>query len=393
MSEFLLKPRIRFGQDALAVLDELPARNVLLVTDKAMVKFGLADRVTGPWRQRGIAFQVWDDVVADPDIATIVRGMKLMDASYPDLVVALGGGSVIDAAKAVIFALAQTRPQAGRQRPCFVAIPTTSGTGSEVTAFSVVKAHAEKLVLVDPTLLPDIAILDPVLVASVPPSITADTGMDVLCHALEAYVSRAASDFSDALAEKVVQQVFRYLPTCWRSGDNLLAREKMHNASCMAGMAFTNASLGITHSLAHALGGVFRVPHGRANALLMAEVVAWNADYHGQCATDAARKYARLAHLLDLPAANTRQGVASLLVAIQTLKDEMTMPAGISDTGISSAEFEQRLAEMVGQALRDSCTPTNPRTPDAHALSELYRRAWTGHLESTGVAPLARACG
>lgn len=378
MSEFLLKPRIRFGQDALAVLNTLPARNALLVTDKAMVKFGLAERVTGPWHQRGIAFQVWDDVVADPDIATIVRGMKVMDARYPDLVVALGGGSVIDAAKAVIFALAQTRPQAGRPRPCFVAIPTTSGTGSEVTAFSVVKAHAEKLVLVDPTLLPDIAILDPALVASVPPAITADTGMDVLCHALEAYVSRAASDFSDALAEKVVQQVFRYLPTCWRSGDNLLAREKMHNASCMAGMAFTNASLGITHSLAHALGGVFRVPHGRANALLMAEVVAWNADYHGQCATDAARKYARLAHLLDLPAANPRQGVASLLVAIQTLKDEMTMPAGISDTGISSAEFEQRLAEMVGQALRDSCTPTNPRAPDTNALTGLYRRAWSG---------------
>lgn len=378
MSEFLLKPRIRFGQDALAVLDTLPARNALLVTDKAMVKFGLAERVTAPWRQRGIAFQVWDDVAADPDIATVVRGMKVMDARYPDLVVALGGGSVIDAAKAVIFALAQTRPQAGRPRPCFVAIPTTSGTGSEVTAFSVVKAHAEKLVLVDPMLLPDIAILDPALVASVPPAITADTGMDVLCHALEAYVSRAASDFSDALAEKVVQQVFRYLPTCWRSGDNLLAREKMHNASCMAGMAFTNASLGITHSLAHALGGVFRVPHGRANALLMVEVVAWNADYHGQCATEAAHKYARLAHLLDLPAANPRQGVASLLVAIQTLKDEMTMPTGIRDTGVEAGEFEQRLAEMVGQALRDSCTPTNPRAPDANALTGLYRRAWSG---------------
>ena len=378
MSEFLLKPRIRFGQDALSALAEVPAHSVLLVTDQAMVKFGLAERVINILRQRDIAFQIWDDVVADPDIATVVRGMKLMDSHYPDLVIALGGGSVIDAAKAVIFALAQTRPETRRERPCFVAIPTTSGTGSEVTAFSVVKADAEKLVLVDPTLLPDIAILDPALVASVPPAITADTGMDVLCHALEAYVSRAASDFSDALAEKVVQQVFRYLPTCWRSGDNLLAREKMHNASCMAGMAFTNASLGITHSLAHALGGVFRVPHGRANALLMAEVVAWNADYHGQCATDAARKYARLAHLLDLPAANTRQGVASLLVAIQTLKDEMTMPAGISDTGISSAEFEQRLAEMVGQALRDSCTPTNPRTPDTNALTGLYRRAWSG---------------
>lgn len=214
----MLKPRICFGQDALSVLDELTACHVLLVTDQAMVKFGLAERVTQRLCARGIDWQVWDDVVADPDIATVVRGMKLMDSCYPDLVIALGGGSVIDAAKAVIFALAQTRPEAGRERPCFVAIPTTSGTGSEVTSFSVVKAHAEKLVLVDSSLLPDIAILDPSLVASVPPAITADTGMDVLCHALEAYVSLAASDFSDALAEKVVQQVFSYLPGCWRNG-------------------------------------------------------------------------------------------------------------------------------------------------------------------------------
>ncbi|MGV3346673.1 1-propanol dehydrogenase PduQ [Enterobacteriaceae bacterium LUAb1] len=385
MSEFLLKPRIRFGLDALSLLDELPACSALLVTDQAMVKFGLAERVIQSWHQRSIAFQVWDDVVADPDIATVVRGMKLMDFQYPDLVVALGGGSVIDAAKAVIFALAQTRSDIQRERPCFVAIPTTSGTGSEVTAFSVVKAGAEKLVLVDPSLLPDIAILDPALVASVPPAITADTGMDVLCHALEAYVSRAASDFSDALAEKVVQQVFRYLPACWRNGDNLLAREKMHNASCMAGMAFTNASLGITHSLAHALGGIFRVPHGRANALLMADVVAWNADYQGTCATDAAHKYARLAHLLDLPADTTHQGVTSLLIAIQTLKDEMTMPAGICDTGVDRADFERRLPEMAGQALRDGCTPTNPRTPDIHALTDIYRRAWASDHNGTAV--------
>ena len=378
MSEFLLKPRIRFGQDALAALAEVPAHSVLLVTDQAMVKFGLAERVITILRQRNVPFQIWDDVVADPDITTVVRGMKLMDSHYPDLVIALGGGSVIDAAKAVIFALAQTRPDTRRERPCFVAIPTTSGTGSEVTSFSVVKAHAEKLVLVDPSLLPDIAILDPTLVASVPPAITADTGMDVLCHALEAYVSRAASDFSDALAEKVVQQVFRYLPACWRNGQDLQAREKMHNASCMAGMAFTNASLGITHSLAHALGGVFRVPHGRANALLMADVVAWNADFSEQCDTAAAHKYARLAHLLDLPAHTTREGVANLLVAITALKDEMSMPAGIADTGVDAVEFDRRLAEMVAQALRDGCTPTNPRAPDAQALTELYRQAWSG---------------
>lgn len=379
MSEFSLKPRIRFGQDALSILNELPANRVLLVTDQSMVRFGLADRITQILDQRNLTFQVWDDVVADPDMATVVRGMKLMDSHCPDLVIALGGGSVIDAAKAVIFALAQTRPDAYQEPPCFVAIPTTSGTGSEVTAFSVVKAHNEKLVLVDSSLLPDIAILDPALVTSVPPAITADTGMDVLCHALEAYVSLAASDFSDALAEKVVQHVFRYLPGCWRNGHDLLAREKMHNASCMAGIAFTNASLGITHSLAHALGGIFRVPHGRANALLMAEVVAWNADFQGECDTDAACKYARLAHLLDLPAANTRQGVASLLVAIQTLKDEMMMPAGIRDTGVDAADFDHRLEEMAGQALRDSCTSTNPRAPDVQALIELYRRSWTGN--------------
>lgn len=175
-----------------------------------------------------------------------------------------------------------------------------------------------------------------------------------------------------------MQQVFRYLPTCWRNGQDLQAREKMHNASCMAGMAFTNASLGITHSLAHALGGVFRVPHGRANALLMAQVVAWNADYQGQCDTEAAHKYARLAHLLDLPANTAREGVTSLLVAIEALKDEMTLPAGIQGTGVDGEAFERRLAEMVGQALRDSCTPTNPRTPDAQALTELYRQAWSG---------------
>lgn len=379
MSEFLLKPRICFGQDALSVLHTLPADNVLLVTDQAMVKFGLAGRITQLLSQRGIAFQVWDDVIADPDIATLVRGIKLMDNRYPDLVIALGGGSVIDAAKAVIFALTQIRPDAQRTPPYFVAIPTTSGTGSEVTAFSVVKAHHEKLVLVDPSLLPDIAILDPTLVASVPPAITADTGMDVLCHALEAYVSLHASDFSDTLAEKVVQQVFCYLPTCWRHGDNLLAREKMHNASCMAGIAFTNASLGITHSLAHALGGIFRVPHGRANALLMAEVVAWNADYQGRCDTEAAHKYARLAHQLDLPSATPRQGVASLLAAIVALKEEMNMPASIQDCGIEADDFKAQLTAMVGQALRDSCTPTNPRAPDAQALTELYRRAWAGN--------------
>ena len=376
MNQFLIKPRVQFGANALDYLSQVSARHAFIVTDKAMVKFGLADEVTRRLSQRGIAFSIYDDVAPDPDISAIVNGMKIMDMHYPDLVIALGGGSVIDAAKAVIYSLWHTRKDVNRAKPQFIAIPTTSGTGSEVTAFSVIKSQSEKLVLVDEFMLPDVAILDPVLVKSVPASITADTGMDVLCHALEAYVSRTASDFSDALAEKAVQLVFGYLIDCHCEGSNVFAREKMHNASCIAGMAFTNASLGITHSLAHALGGVFHVPHGRANALLMAQVIAFNADLEGRCDTEAAKRYASLAKNLSLPSSSVREGVESLIVAINVLKDEMNMPKGIQATGVSEIDFNTRLGEMVGQALRDSCTPTNPRDVNEKQLETLYRNAF-----------------
>ncbi|UNH42748.1 iron-containing alcohol dehydrogenase [Moellerella wisconsensis] len=378
MSEFLIKPKVYFGTDALQNLNTLNARRAFVVTDQAMVKFGFAEQVLNLLEKKGIEYQVYADVASDPDISAIVNGMKVMDSHYPDAVVALGGGSVIDAAKAVMFSLWHTRNDPSRQKPCFVAIPTTSGTGSEVTSFSVIKAKSEKWVLVDEFMLPDIAILDPALVKSVPPSITADTGMDVLCHALEAYVSRQATDFTDGLAEKAVKLVFSHLYDCWRKGDNLLAREKMHNASCIAGMAFTNASLGITHSLAHALGGVFRVPHGRANTLLMTHVIAFNADFHGNCDNAIAKRYAALAKSLDLPCNTTREGVHSLIVAIDVLKEEMAMPASIADSGVSETDFNLRLTEMVNQALRDSCTPTNPRHVSAHDLETLYRQAFSG---------------
>ncbi len=383
MSEFLIKPRIHFGPDALNMLGGLKATRVLLVTDKAMVRFGLAGRVIALLERTGAECRIYDDVLPDPDIAAVVSGMKVMDAHHPDLIVALGGGSVIDAAKAVMFTLWHARQQEGKARPRFVAIPTTSGTGSEVTAFSVVKARTEKLVLVDEFMLPDVAILDPSLVTSVPPAITADTGIDVLCHALEAYVSRNASDFSDALAEKAAALIFSHLPDCYHHGDDLIAREKIHNASCLAGMAFTNASLDITHSLAHALGGTFRIPHGRANALLMTQVVAFNADYAGLCNTPATRKYADMARLLGLPAATPREGVTSLLVAIDALKENMNLPASIAQAGVDAQEFERRLPEMVAQALRDNCTPTNPLVADAGTLTALYRRAYAGTDVST----------
>lgn len=378
MSEFLIQPKVYSGSNALESLSKLNACRALVVTDKFMVKLGFAEQVLNLLQKRGIECHLYDQITSDPDISALIPGMKLMDNHYPDLVVALGGGSVIDAAKAVMYSLWHTRQDSNRQKPCFVAIPTTSGTGSEVTSFSVIKSGSEKLVLVDEFMLPDIAILDPALVKSVPPAITADTGMDVLCHALEAYVSRQATDFTDGLAEKAVKLVFTHLIDCWRKGDNLLAREKMHNASCIAGMAFTNASLGITHSLAHALGGVFHVPHGRANALLMTHVIAFNADFRGNCDNATARRYADLAKSLDLPCETTREGVQSLIIAIDVLKEEMMMPASIRDSAISEADFNLRLNEMVNQALRDSCTPTNPRHVSAHELETLYRQAFSG---------------
>ncbi len=382
MCEFLIKPKIHFGVNSLETLADLPGKTAFVVTDQTMVKFGLLNKLTDILKQQNIRYHQYDDVTSDPDLSAIVKGMKIMDDHYPDLVIALGGGSVIDAAKAVMFTLAQCRQQQARAKPCFIAIPTTSGTGSEVTSFSVIKSRSEKLVLVDSFMLPDIAILDPRLVASVPPSITADTGMDVLCHALEAYVSINASDFSDALAEKVVQLVFSHLLTCYQHGADLTARGKIHNASSMAGMAFTNASLGITHSLAHALGGMFGIPHGKANALLMTQVIAYNADLAGQCNTLAAVKYATLAGLLGLPCATPRQGVDSLIVAINVLKQEMNIPSSLHDAGLKEADFQHGLDTLVGQALRDNCTPTNPRQPDESDLAALYRRAYQSNEQA-----------
>lgn len=374
MKEFQIKPAIQFGTDALNRLSAIKGQRALVITDQAMLKFGIAEKVAAHLKANQIAVNVFADVTSDPDMSVIACGMNAYLAAQPDIVVAVGGGSVIDAAKGVIYTLSQSGKLA--HKPYFVAVPTTSGTGSEVTAFSVIKSSTEKWVVVDEYMLPDLAILDPELVKSVPAAITADTGMDVLCHALEAYVSNQASDFSDALAEKAVQLVFFHLLDCYQYGHDLLAREKMHNASCLAGMAFTNASLGITHSLAHALGGKFGVPHGRANALLMSHVVAFNADVAGGCNTPAAKKYTRLAALLGLPASNPQQGVHSLLVAIDVLREQLGLPANIHACGISEHDFNRGLSAMVTLAEQDNCTPTSPRSASAIELETLYRQGF-----------------
>jgi acetaldehyde dehydrogenase/alcohol dehydrogenase len=268
-----------------------------------------------------------------------------------------------------------------------VAIPTTSGTGSEVTAFAVItdKDNNIKYPLADYSLTPDVAIIDPQFVLSMPKSITADTGMDVLTHAIEAYVSVLASDFTDGLAMRAIELVFEYLPRAYKDGNDLKAREKMHNASCMAGMAFTNAFLGLNHSMAHKLGGDYHIPHGRANAILLPYVIEYNASKPTKFASFpkyeyyiADERYADIARHLGLPAKTTQEGVKSLIKAIRGLMKEMNMPMSIKATGVDEQSFMANVENLSDKAFSDQCTTANPRLPLVKEISEIYKKAFSG---------------
>ena len=269
-----------------------------------------------------------------------------------------------------------------------MAIPTTSGTGSEVTSFSVITDKSNgniKYPLADYALTPTVAIIDPQFVMSMPRTITADTGMDVLTHAIEAYVSVLASDFTDGLAMKAIELVFKYLPRAYENGRDELAREKMHNASCIAGMAFTNAFLGVNHSLAHKLGGEFHISHGRANAVLLPYVIAYNAStptkftifpkYEKFIADE---KYAQIARYLGLPASTTEEGVQSLIKAVLELEAKLNITPTIQSCGIDEKEFLSKVDLLADHALEDQCTTANPKYPLVRELKDIYLKAYYG---------------
>ncbi len=271
-----------------------------------------------------------------------------------------------------------------------VAIPTTSGTGSEVTSFAVItdKKKNIKYPLADYELTPDIAIIDPDLVMSLPKKITADTGMDVLTHAIESYVSNMASDYTDGLAEKAVEIVYNYLPIAYENGNDRVAREKMHNASCIAGMSFTNAFLGINHSLAHKLGGEFHIAHGRANAILLPYVIKYNSTQPTKFVSFpkyeyfiADQKYANLAKRLGLKASNTEEGVKSLIESIQEMNKKLEIPATLKEEGVNEEEFLAKLDDLAERAFEDQCTTANPRLPLVTELKQILLNSYYGKLE------------
>ncbi|MCF6166618.1 Alcohol dehydrogenase [Furfurilactobacillus rossiae] len=366
------------GDNALAGLEKIDSQRIFLVTDPFMVKSGALDQITKHLNVKN-ELSIFSDIQPDPPITKVVEGIKALQSFKATLLVAVGGGSAIDAAKAMKYfaqKMAEDSPQLD-----LIAIPTTSGTGSEVTNFAVI-TNAEKGVkypLVTDDILPKVAVLDANLVLSAPQNITVDTGMDVLTHCLEAYVSINANDFSDALAEKGFQMVFEYLPRVSENGDDMEARQKMHDASCIAGMAFNMVNLGLNHGIAHAAGARYHIPHGRLNTILMPNIIAYNAEMNDGFWKEpnrAATKYANLARLININAANPKLAVQGLIDNIICLRKVLKMPASFSEYGISKDLFESTKAEISAAALKDGTTVANPRKPTVADVTDILNRSF-----------------
>ena len=371
MNIFDFKTKVVFGQDALNYLQSLSQKKIFIVTDPFMVKSGMIDSVTKHLSEG--AYQIFSDIVPDPPMELVVKGVEQVVSYKPDAVVALGGGSAIDAAKAIMHF---SREIGNFDKMHFIAIPTTSGTGSEVTSFAVITDTEKgiKYPLVAEALIPDIAILEPTLVKSVPPSIVADTGMDVLTHALEAYVSTRATDFSDSFAEKAIALVFEYLLRSYENSEDMEAKEKMHNASCLAGIAFNLASLGLNHAIAHNIGGKLHIPHGRTNAILLPYVIEFNSNINGfspKDYSDAAIAYARIAKLLGISGSTVRLSVKNLVNEITKLMQRMKMPSKLTQCKVSSEDVIREKKAIAEGALLDACILTNPRKATVSDVTEI----------------------
>ena len=406
MQWFKVPSKIYFERDSIQYLQTMKdAEKVMIVTDRSMVDLGFVEKIAEQLRLRRnkVTYQLFADVEPNPSIETVRRGTELMRSFQPDTIIALGGGSPMDAAKVMWLFYEQPEvdfrdlvqkfmdirkrafkfPQLGRKAK-FVGIPTTSGTGSEVTPFAVITDGDIKYPLADYSLTPTIAIVDPALVMSVPSHVAADTGLDVLTHATEAYTSILANDYTDGLALQAIKLVFENLEKSVKEFDET-AREKMHNASTMAGMAFANAFLGICHSMAHKIGGKFHTIHGRTNAILLPHVIRYNGTRPTKVATwpkytnyVADIRFQDIARMLGLPASTPEEAVESYAKAVHDLAIRCGVKMSLRDQGVDEKEFIGSLRELALNAFEDQCTPANPRLAMIEDMEELMRKAYYG---------------
>ena len=409
MQWFKIPEKIYFEAGSIQYLEKMPdIERAFIVTDESMIKLGYVDKILYHLRKRQqyVHSEIFSEVESDPSFDTIKKGVQAMQNFNPDVIIAIGGGSPIDAAKGMwlfyehpdadveglklkfmdIRKRTYKFPKLGTKCK-MVAIPTTSGTGSEVTSFAVItdKEKNKKYPLADYELTPDVAIVDPNLVMSLPKSITADTGMDVLTHSLEAYVSNMASDYTDGLAEKSTELVLKYLERAYNNGNDKEAREKMHNASTIAGMAFTNAFLGINHSLAHKIGAEFHMPHGRINAILLPYVIKYNSSKPSKFVSFpkyeyfiADEKYYEIAKKVGLKADSKEEGIHSLIEMIKELNQKLNIPKSFKEAGIDEQEFLAKVDMLADRAFEDQCTTANPRLPLVSELKQILLDSYYG---------------
>ncbi len=358
MEQFACKTTIVSGMGAVRALAQLNAKRLMLVSDPFFYENGTAARVADA--AAAPVWEVFHEISPDPSVELAAQGAAAVRAFRPDVIVALGGGSAIDCAKAMAyFSGCEAR---------FAAIPTTSGSGSEVTDFAILTHNGVKHPLIDEKLRPELAILDGELLAELPPALIADTGFDVLCHALEAYVASGAGKISDALAADAFCTAYALLPASFRGEREV--RLAVHQAAAMAGMAFSQAGLGVCHALAHSLGGALHLPHGRLNAILLPEVVACNA-------AAASEKYAALARLAGLGGTASIAG-RTLKNALLRLRRQLQLPGTLAEAGIAPALVRQKGAEIVRAAMEDPCCGSNP-VPVTEQLLGRMLEAVTGN--------------
>jgi acetaldehyde dehydrogenase/alcohol dehydrogenase len=409
---FRVPPKIYFKRGAtdLALRELEGKKRAFIVTDRFLFNSGAIYNITKVLEEINIDYQIFFDVKPDPTVSTINEALAMLRTYEPDIIIAFGGGSPIDAAK--IMWLMYENPDTDfkdvamrfmdiRKRICkipelgtkaqLIAIPTTSGTGSEVTPFAVITEDSThiKYPIADYALTPNMAIIDPNFVDSMPKGLCAASGIDALTHAVEAYVSVLATNFTNSPALEAVKLVFRYLPRSYSKGsDDPIAREKMHYASTLAGMAFANAFLGLSHSLAHKLGAAFNIPHGIANALVINQVIRYNATdkprkqaiFPQYKFPNAKAKYGQIADNLDLGGKNDDEKVELLIKAITQLKKDIQIPLSIKEMGISEKDFNAKLETLVEQAFDDQCTGANPVYPLMDDIREVFIKAYNGEI-------------